>query len=96
MESSNPKMVELFKKLDMWWKEGDKIVMDENHASDEIGIVDFVHSDDMLSIKFGERHELYFHEQVRKPVKFEIERNARMWRDPPSFHCTNGHDEFDD
>lgn len=90
------KMKALLKKCGHWWKEGEIIVMDKQSDCNEVGVVEFVHSDDMISVKFGERHELVFHEQIRRAIDIEIRANKRMFRDMPATHCTNGHSEWDD
>ena len=82
---SNPKMIELLKSCGMWYKEGDKVVMGQEHDDNEMGTIDFVHTDDMISVKFGERYELLFHDQIRRPHKWELESNKRIWKIPQMF-----------
>lgn len=90
------KMRDLLKSFGMWWKEGDKVVLSSQYDSNVIGVIDFIHSDDTISVNFDGQFAIYFPDNIRRPHKFELERGARFWRDSPSFHYTDGSAEFDD
>lgn len=91
------KMINILKKSGLWWKEGDVVVMDSHSDDTRLGVIDLVHSDDMLSIKFNDgKYELLFHEQIRKALKMEKESNKRIWREAPLMDYSSGTWGFDD
>lgn len=89
------KMRQILKDGNLWFKAGEKVVLTSTENT-SIGVIDFIHSDDMISVNFNDEYGLYFPEQIRRPHKFELDSNKRIWKGSPLFHNTYGGSEFDD